>query len=585
MGAIGRQSRAGRTANAVPGDLFDSFLKEWSRRDFLGRLGSAAAFSAFLAGGGALLEACATGGGGNATPRSPVKGGKLVEGQTFDIATLNPFIAVDGYSQLLAAQLFDPLMAARGNGDPVPILASAPPKVSSDGTTYTFSLRKDAEWTDGQPITSDDVAWSFGLTFDPRYKAFKYPGRATAEAGIKSVSAPDPYTFVVQFTRVDPSFAVGAAEFGILPKHVLGSMSPAELNTASFNSNPTVTSGPFKLNRWETGQHLIFDRNPKYYRGPAYLSTYVFKVLGQASAAVNGLLTGELDLAVVTDPGALSQVQSAPNLSTTVLPIALGNFLAYQLNPSRPASRLFTDKRVRQALFYALDLAQIVKAVYFGFADPGLSVEPPTSWAFTTKGVPKYGYDPQKAASLLDAAGWKLNSSGVRENNGTQLSFELQLGNQQVTISLATAMQEAWKKIGVNITLKPLASAAYLSALRTQKDFTALLGSILWGADPDVSRLYLSSQTGPGGANSAGYQNAQLDAIFNDALNTTDREKRKQLYAQAQQILMDDLPEPPLLWQKQIWSYNKRVQGLQLGTYSLFRERYWMNQVWVSDGK
>jgi peptide/nickel transport system substrate-binding protein len=582
MPAISEQSGAGR---AAPGDPFDSFLREWSRRDFLRRLGSVAALSAFVAGGGELLEACANGGGAGAAPKNPVRGGTLVEGQTFDIATLNPFLAVDGYSQLLAAQLFDPLMAARGNGDPVPILASASPRISSDGTTYTFSLRKDAMWTDGQPITSDDVAWSFGLTFDPRYRAFKYPGRATAEAGIRSVSAPDPYTFVVQFARVDPSFAVGATEFGILPKHVLGSISPADLNTASFNSKPTVTSGPFKLNRWDQGQQLVFDRNPNHYRGPAYLSTYVFKVLGQASAAVDGLMTGELDLAVVTDPGALSQVRGAPNLSTTVLPTALGNFLAYQLNPSRPGSRLFADKRVRQALFSALDLAQIVKAVYFGQADPGLSVEPPTSWAFTTRGVPRYGYDPQKAASLLDAAGWKLNSSGVRENNGAELSFELQLGNQQVTIALATAIQEAWKKIGVNVTLKPLASAAYLNALRTQKDFTALIGSILWGADPDVSRLYLSNQTGPGGANSSGYQNPQLDAIFNDALDTTDREKRRQLYAQAQQILMDDLPEPPLLWQKQIWTHNKRVQGLQLGTYSLFRERYWMNEVWVSDGR
>ena len=178
-------------------DNFERFLEEWSRRDFLRGMGGAAAFSVFMAGGVEFLEACGNG-GGTSTQTAPQgkKGGHLVEGNFTDISYMNSVLSSDTASNTVISMLFEGLLVSKPNGDLIPGLAQAMPQVSSDGTTYTFKLRPNLKWSDGQALTSDDVLFTFNLMFAPEYKDVNSPRRTDLEQNLESITAPDAQTIV-----------------------------------------------------------------------------------------------------------------------------------------------------------------------------------------------------------------------------------------------------------------------------------------------------------------------------------------------------------------------------------------------------
>jgi len=277
---------------------FERFLDEWSRRDFLKRTGGAAAYLAFMAGGAEWLAACGPG----TTGVTPKKGGHVVEGNFSDIRTLNSMLSSDTASNQVIGLLFDGLLNSRANGDLIGALAKDLPEQSSDGLTYTFKLRDGLKWSDGQPITSDDVKFTYQLAYDPQYKDFKSPRRGDLEKYIASIDTPDPQTVVIKTTQVFAPFLGSHGLYGILPKHVLGTMDGKALNTADYNSAPTVSNGPFKFVKWDKGQQVTTERNDSYWAGAANLDQWIYKVLPDSVAVTNQLKTGEIDIGPV-DPG------------------------------------------------------------------------------------------------------------------------------------------------------------------------------------------------------------------------------------------------------------------------------------------
>src|SRR5256714_10186056 len=218
---------------------FERFLEEWSRRDFLKRTGGAAAYLAFMAGGAEFLAACA---GGGTTSQTPKKGGHVVEGNFSDIRTLNSRPSSNPASNQVIGLMFDGLLNQKKNGDLIPALAKDLPKTSSDGLTYTFKLRSGLKWSDGQAITSDDVKFTYQLAYDPQYKEVSSPRRGDLEKYIASIDTPDPLTVVIKTTTVFAPFLPTHGLYGILPKHVLGSLSAKDINTAPFNTAPSVSN-------------------------------------------------------------------------------------------------------------------------------------------------------------------------------------------------------------------------------------------------------------------------------------------------------------------------------------------------------
>jgi peptide/nickel transport system substrate-binding protein len=571
---------------------FEEFLRDWSRRDFVKRMGTAAAYSVFLSGGAAALEACANAGTSGTTTNTNVKkGGHVVEANISDIKTLNPVLISDTASSQVSGMLYDSLYTSKANGDLVPQIAKDQPKVSSDGLTYTVSLRTNVKFTDGSTVTADDVKFTYDLMFDPAYKDVNSPRRGDLETYVQSITVKDPQTIVFTLKKVYAPFQAAQMQYGILPKKTWGNLKPTEVNTTDMNTNPTVTNGAWKFVKWDKGQQVTLNKNPDYWNGAPNLDTYVYKVVADSVAQANQLKTGEVDYASL-DPSQLSNVQANPDITIVTFPVAIFTFYAYNQNSGVKVAKIFQDKAVRQALLYAVDRQGMVDALYFKQAVVANSSEPPVGWAYNANTSPKYGLDPAKAESMLDAAGYKKGADGIRANAaGDRLSFTMitNAGNKVRENSLV-AMQDAWKKIGVDATPKLITFPQLVSQITNDRNYDVFLVGFSWTQDPDQSALWASRNTAPGGFNGFGYKSTAVDKILDDAVATLDQNKRKQLYFQLQNALADDVPAPILVFNKGIWGFSKRMQGYQnkdttIGTYTQFGARPWMNSAWVQDGK
>jgi len=566
-------------------EQFERFLKEWSRRDFLRRMGAAAAYTAFSVGIVDFLEAC-----GNQAPSTsltPVKGGKLIEGTISDISSFAVLNSGDTASSQMIWLLFDGLLSLNANGDNLPQLASALPTVSSDQLTFTFKLRPNLKWSDGQPITADDVAFTYALMYSPDTKDYVSRYRANLEGFMQSVTATDPQTVVFKFSKVLANFVDTHCRYGILPKHILGSVTPKALNTHDFfTKGPTVSSGVFKFNRWDKGQQVVLERNDNYWAGASHLDQYIFKVVTDAVVLAQQLKTGELD----TGQPDASQFDNLKSVTTITAKAFINpGFVYYQFNldPSKPSSKIFGDKNVRKALHTALDRTAMAKAVYFGQAVPADSVLPPTTWAYNPNVSPKYPFDKAAAEKLLDDAGWAKGGDGIRTKGGVRMSFEVNTNSgNKVRENLIQVMQQQWKDIGVDASPRAIAFQTLVTQIRSTKTFQIILiGIANQDTDPDQTTLWTTKGIGSAGLNGMSYSNPQVDQLMNDALQTTDRNKRKPLYAQIQNILADELPAPILFYPNYLWGINKRVVNFNVGPYNTYQARPWMKDVFVTDGK
>jgi peptide/nickel transport system substrate-binding protein len=564
-------------------EQFERFLGEWSRRDFLKRTGGAAAYLAFMAGGGELLAAC--GGGNNNTSQTPKKGGHVVEGNFTDVRTFNSMLSSDTASNQVIGLMFDGLLNSKKNGDLIPALASDMPQTSTDGLTYTFKLRSNLKWSDGQPITSDDVKFTYQLAYDPQYSDFASPRRGDLSKYIASIDTPDQQTVVIKTTQVFAPFLPSHGTYGILPKHVLGTLSGKDLNSADFNNGPTVVNGAFKFVKWDKGQQVTMARNDSYWGGAPYLDQWIYKVLPDSVAVTNQLKTGEIDIGPV-DPGQYDALKTTDSVALSEFPVPTFTFYAYNLDPNKPAGKMFGDRSVRQALLYALDRKQIVTAIFFGHGSVANSVEPPTSWAYKANPTMVYDFDKSKAESLLDSAGWTKGSDGIRAKGGVKLKFTMitNSGNKQRE-SMLQVMQQSWHDIGVEATPSLIEFPQLVTQIVDTRTFDMFLVGFNWSEDPDESPLYHSRNTAPGGFNGADFKNTQVDQILDQALSTLDKNQRKQLYFQFQDIMSVEVPSPVILFNTGIYGVNKRVQGTDFGPFNQFGQRPWNYKTWVTDGK
>ncbi|MFZ0218468.1 MAG: peptide ABC transporter substrate-binding protein [Candidatus Dormiibacterota bacterium] len=556
-----------------------------SRRTFLQRSGRGLAGLAAVGPASIMLAAC--GGGSTAksggTALKPKQGGHLIYGMN-DITGLNPMITHDTTSETMARLLFDPLIQVDNNQMPVPILASMPPTVSSDGLTYTFKLRSGVKWSDGTPVTSDDALWTWQLIFQPQYAAIAYEYRGQAVETIDSVGAPDGATFQVKTKHVYAPFLITFGTLPILPKHVLASVPVAQFNTMPFNSAPTVTNGQFKFVSWDKGSALTLARNESYYRGAPHLAGLVNKVVvGDPSQS---LKTGEIDVSDLLNPADISQFSG----TTVKVQTSREDEMLYMrpnLDPKKAGYQLFGDVRVRQALMWALDRPAIVKGIFLDNTAVVADSIWAGGWAYDPNVKPKYTHDVKKAGALLDAAGWKKSSGGVRAKDGLQMKFACVVNSgQQSWVQMVEAIQQQWSAIGVQMTLQSVQDSTWITQLEDTREFDMIIDEKAFGLyDPDPSQLLSSAAAQVGGENAGDYRSPEVDSLLQKALQTVDRTERKQAYAQLADLVMEQLPMLPVVAINNIWGVNTRVHGMNLGPTTQFQNAYWMKDVWLDGGQ
>ncbi|MFZ0033103.1 MAG: peptide ABC transporter substrate-binding protein [Candidatus Cybelea sp.] len=483
----------------------------------------------------------------------------------FDLAadprTLNPlFLTPDAASvELQAARLvFEPFIDLDSHGRPQPaLLAEIPSRsngdISADGRTIRYRLRAGVQWSDGRPVTAEDVLFTLRAILDPRNPVRSHEGYAL----IDRASAQGPRTVFFHLARpwapaVMTYFSYGTSPQFVLPSHILSAEAP--LARAAFNAAPVVGDGPYRFVSWRRGEGLRYAANARYWRGPPPVADLSIRTIPDPSTNLLLLQSGALDWNLLA-PAQLAVVRSDPNLAFLTVPTAVVAGLAFNT-----ARRPLDDVRVRRAIAMSIDRNEISRKITLGFYPVTDMIQPQFSWAFDPS-VRQPGYDPGGADRLLDLAGWHRGPDGVRRRNGAPLQLVyVQFPETATGVRVATSVQASLRERGVDVTIKAVSNAQLFlprTGVLAVGDFDLAYVPWTMGADPDDS-----SVLGCGGAsNYMRWCDGQVDRLERAALVQTRLNARKRLYGQIGRIVAREVPVLYLFNADYIYAYRKRLRG------------------------
>ena len=506
--------------------------------------------------GALIVSACSSSGqpaasGAAATQGAPASGGTVTIPIGAD-PTLNPWSP-----NAFVESLFINRVIFEGVTKPGKDLAPAPDlaeswTTASDGLSWTFKLRTGVKWSDGQPFSAEDVAFTFN---DIVLKKDLGAQNAASYAALKQVTVVDPNTVRFDLSRkfaALPSFL--AYNAGILPKHVL---SANPLTTTSFNKGAPVSTGPFKVEKYTSGQSVSLVRNESYFGPKPYLDKVVFTVVPDPNTQIAQALSGDLSIMILDNKAAVDRVKSASGLVVASRPLVQYYWLA--LNQTDPR---FTDVRVRQAFVEAIDRNAIIKSVELGYGSIANSPITPALAAFYDPSLAsKYPYDPAKAKDLLAQAGWTAGANGVLQKDGKPFQFTMDVGQRGVLEPVNALIQQDLKKVGVVADLNTMEWNAYIQKVVVRRDYTATVNWWTYPSDPDVFPYYHSSAAGKG-FNIPGYQDPKLDDLLVQGQTASDLEQRKAVYKQLQTYTSDTLPYLFLWYPQEIDVLGSSLHGV-----------------------
>ena len=446
----------------------------------------------------------------------------------------------------------------------VPELATVVPTVDNGGVSrtglvLTYHLRRGVRWQDGAPFSAADVVYSWHQVMNPRNDAGSRQGYEL----IERIDAPDPYTLVVHLKQkyapfVATFFTMSATTYCIMPKHLLGGL--PDVNNAAYNRLP-IGTGPFKVTSNYHGE-IKFAANPLYWRGAPKLKGIDFRYIPSDREILNLVRTHRIDFYANAAQALEPELHGIDGATVFLYPFTRWTDIGFNL--SRPQLK---DKRVRQALAYALDRARLIGHVTHGVNFPADSDQPTFFWAHDNH-VRTYSYDPALARRLLDQAGWRLGHDGVRQKNGLKMRLEMiGAAGSQTVANAETFIQRQWRQVGVQLVVRNYESAKLYGnqddgGIEQNGKFDVAFEDWANGVDPDESQIFLCEYAPPAGWNIYHYCNPQLDAAENAGLSHYHTGRRKAAYDRVQEILAEDLPIM-VLW----FSQRQDVVNVNLENY------------------
>ena len=491
------------------------------------------------------------------------KGGIMIEGRDFDIATLMPILSTDVTTTAVADMIFEKLFEANPDTlEPVGNLADKW-SVAGDGVTWTVHLRQGVNWQDGKPFTANDVKLTYDLMMNPKTAS---PFSSGLISKLESVQVVDDTTVMFKTKGVQADFELDVANNYIIAAHVWKDIAPEQIvkdpGATGKDIARVVGTGPFMFKEWVVGDRVVLVPNKKYWDGTPYLDQFVIKIIQDSAAIIQQLKTGDLDWSGSVSAASVSQLKGT-DVDAVAYPTLSAEVYNYNLDTRK--TTLFQDAKVRQALYLAIDRNALIKSVYQGYGDVAIGTIPKISWAYNPDGIKPdmhYDYNPVKAKQLLDEAGWTPGQDGVRQKDGKQLAFTMwAISGREVRRNLVIAIQEFWSKIGVKMTPQFEPGAAYVERISKTFDYeTCVIG---WGGTPtpDQSSRWRCDAY-PQGNNGMKYCNPQVDELLDKALHDLDRKKRVELYTEFQNALLPDLPAATIQFQAGLTGVNKRVHNV-----------------------
>ncbi|MFJ9305326.1 ABC transporter substrate-binding protein [Bacillus toyonensis] len=481
-----------------------------------------------------------------------------------------PYFQQNGWDGNVTSVIFASLVSTDKQGKPIPELAEKW-DVSSDQLTYTFHLRKDLKFSDGSPLTADDVAFTLTLLHDKAYegeidisqyavkggKEYK-EGKATSIEGIQVV---DPQTIKITTEKVNSQaiFVLGGT---VLSKAYYGKdyKQNTSLDYLKELYGKPIAAGPYKFEKYIPGQEVRFVANENYYVGKPKIPNFIYKITS-GDTKLQLFQTGEVDY---TGLGTGDEIlEQAKGLEFANIQIETAASFSYiYMNNNKPYLK---DKKVRQALIYGLDRKKYVDTALKGYGTVANVPIHPTSWAYTEEGVNKYEYDKEKAKKLLDEAGWKVGSDGVREKDGQKLKLSY-FGPSSAKDSdlLIPIAKENYKEIGVEFNPEFMDFNTMLSKVNKGDYDLASVSTPITSDPSETAGEYLSGVNDK----SLGYKNAKVDELIKKGIETVDIEKRKPIYKELYKELSDDPPVILLNYRRTITGYNGNIKGIDSEKYN-----------------
>ncbi|WP_321911172.1 ABC transporter substrate-binding protein [Paraburkholderia sp. J11-2] len=482
---------------------------------------------------------------------TPAAGGTLTYAVQQEPPGLVSLLDTNTVIRNISAKISEGLLRYDAQFRPQPLLAVRW-SVSDDGLRYTFALRPDVRWHDGQPFTSNDVRFSV-LT----QKRLGPRGRITL-ANVSRVDTPDALTAILVLDKPTPYLlkALASAELPIVPQHRYGEGDPA----TNPNVLAPVGTGPFVFDKWVRGTYISLKRNPDYWRkGAPHLDHVVYRITPDQGAISAALETGEVDAATNVALADLPRLASLPHLRVDDSYDAYLNNAAFlEFNLDNP---VFANADVRRAIAHAVDRNFLRDHVFYGRSQVVNSPVPPVLADYYDDSTFAYSYDVAKANALLDAAGQKRGADGqrftVKINYITGSDFRRS----------AEYLRAALSRVGIRATILDGDLPTYLRRAYTARDFDLNINGLgrLYDPTVGVQRIYWGDGvTHPLiWINASHYQSPEVDALFKAAAVEQNDARRAANFKQIQQIVGRDLPVLPLVTvPSAVQVYNRRVHNL-----------------------
>lgn len=500
----------------------------------------------------------------DATPKT---GGTIVILGQDSIESLSPEDTGETVQWVPISNIFEGLYMVNEMYELEPVLADSY-EPSEDGLTYTFKLKPDVTFHNGDPFTSADVLYTYNWIMDEANASTRLANFELVE----TVEAPDDSTVVVTLKEADVTFMVNVATTFIYPETY-----HSETGENDFKVNP-VGTGPFKFGELNPQQRVVLNAWEDYYRGRANFDALQIDVVPEAAGRMSALESGQADNSIwglnAEDTTTLKESGDFTVFETRQ--VATNHF---PLNNEHP---FLKEKEVRQALLWALDRQAFADEIFLGQATVATSNLSPAIETYYNPDVAQYSYDPDKARELLEGAGWVEGSDGVREKDGVRAAFTLMVfqGDTQRRPEAEVA-QQWWQEIGVECTLEEGVTSEILAGLREGEYDAGLFNWVYGGTngDPDA-RGTLST----GGANNFfQYSNEEVDQLLEAGIRELDQEKRIEIYKRIQEIIAEEVPFLFLLNLQNVSFYANRIKGLPetvLQADNLYPKMY---QFWIDE--
>ena len=486
----------------------------------------------------------------------------LTVGLLSEPSTLNPLVATSNETKDIVWLIFLKLL------DEQPDYLHFAPRLaekwefSPDSLSIKFHLRDDVHWTDGEPVTAEDVRFTWQLHVDT---LVAWPSRQLKQQ-VRDVEVVDRYTVTFHFHQRYPYQLMDANDGVILPRHLLKDVPPDQIRNHPFGRLP-VGNGPYQLGRWEPEQYIELIRNPDYYEsGKPAVDRVIFKFVPDMVNLMIQLKKGEIDALESIPNDQLSDLKANyPEIRIYTYPSREYWYIAWNLD-----NELFADAAVRRALTMAIDRKEIIETLWGGLAQLCDSPIHPSLWAFDD-GIEKIPFDPEESRRTLGQIGWvDSDGDGVLDKDGRPFEFELITNHSyQLRVDVATMTEAYLAKIGVKVNIRTLEFRAVVDKLLSSNYDSCVLG---WGTatKPDITNHWHSSAVPPDGYNISLYRNPEVDGWIDEAKVELDRDRAMELWSKAQREIYNDQPFTFLLIPFEVNALRDTFCGAEPNAISFF---------------